>query len=200
MHNQFNDCMSMSRKISIRIVYTLGIVLVWLGFVLEGSHALFSDAASLTGNALATGNAALEVSNSQNGSSTLFAEVRPGFSYTLSPGQHEDKYFILRNNSGSEVPLDISVSPAIQAPTASDLLPAFHLEFTPVDSSGALIGSSVDGNLSTMSIQPMSLGVVIPKGETQRFRLRAALLSTYAQQDQSLAYDLVFTGNQHLNP
>lgn len=186
----------MFRKFPKRIFYSLAIVLAWLAFAVEGSHALFVDSVALTGNTITSGSADLLISNSQNGSSTTYSVDRPGFSFLLSPGQSEEQYFLLKNASISDVPFDIQFR-AVSQVSNSDLKPAIKLEFTPVDSTGIATGSSFGGTLDEILTQEKASGVTIPAGSAQRFKMVVTLLPIYSKQNQTITYDLFFTGLQH---
>jgi len=190
----------MPRSLPRRVVYALLLALLWLGFVVEGSHALFASAATLGGSTITTGTTSLLISNSQNGTSTTFSDTRPGFSVSLAPGQHDDHYLILKNASSAAVDFDAAVMATVTAPGPGTLAGATTLQFTPVDSSGATTGAMVQSALDTLNGQTLQLGVTIPQGTTQRFLVRTVLDSSYADQGQSLTYDLRFSGTQHYVP
>lgn len=185
----------MNRRLPKRLFYSLLIVLLWLGFVTEGSHALFADSAVLAGNTITTGTVDLLVSNTQNGSSSTYADSRPGFPVALAPGQTDEHFFILKNASASSVPLSISMI-ATQAQGDHALPNYIQLEFTPVDSSGAVSGAPVSVLLSTALVQYTNLGVVIEQGKTQRFRVHTLLDTVFGGQGVNVGYDLMFTGTQ----
>lgn len=182
-----------------RLFYGLLLVLLWLGYVVEGSHALFASAAGLTGTTLTTGTTSLLISNSQNGTSSLFSQSRPGFALSLSPGQHDDHYIILKNASPSNVDLDISAATALSNPIDNGLAALTTISFTPVDSSGTPTGAAQMGALDQFT-QNLSLNTTIPQGASQRFLMRTALDSSYSQQGQTISYDLNFSGVQHYVP
>jgi hypothetical protein len=188
----------MRTKIPKRLFYSLLIVLLWLGFVVDGSHALFSDAATLAGNTITTGTADLLVSNSQNASSTVFEESRPGFAFTLSPGESGEKYFLLKNASGGNVDFDLSLSATVPNGN-SPLATALNLAIQEIDETGTPTGTVFSVPLSSLLSEPTPLGLTIGKSTTKRFKLRTSLSSAYGTQADSISYDLVFTGNQHLN-
>lgn len=187
----------MANKIPKRLLYSLCLALIWLSFVAEGSHALFSDKSSLTGSIITTGTVDLLVSNSQNGSSTTYADTRPGFSYNLVPGQSDERYILLKNASASDVPMDIDIDTVIKLPI-TDLAASVNLEFTPVDADGNPTGSPVSGQMNTLVTTRLSSKISIASGATQRFRLKTTLANGYTGQNSSLTYDLFFTGTQHL--
>lgn len=173
------------------------LAVAWFGMVTQSGHALFSDTATLTDNMVTTGSVDLQVSNSQSGSSTLFADARMGFEYTLNPGESAEKYFLLKNISTSSLSLDIAVSVAQYSGDAS-FSPMLQLEFTPVDSTGVETGPAKVTTLAAMVSAPVSLGVKVEGGKTQRFKLKTILAAEYASPQQSVTYQLVFTGTQHL--
>lgn len=180
-----------------RFVMSILLVLAWLGFVVQGTHALFSDQVSLTGNIITTGGTDLQISNSQNGSSTLFADSRSGFSFDLSPGEWEDKYFFLKNVGSSDIALDIDVN-CNSTGDSDAMLGSLSVEFTPVDSEGNPQGSKIATTLREMLSRHINLGVSVAEGKSQRFLLRVGLSANYFRQNDSAAYDLYFTGTQHL--
>ena len=189
----------MPRNLYKRLVYSLAIILVWLGFVVEGSHALLSATATLKGSTINTGTADLLINNSQDPTPSSFSASQPGFAYNLIPGQSQDYYFYLKNSSASDLPFDINVVPSVQN-QASDLFAATNIEFTPVDSSGTPSGIPVAGTLASMTNQISPLGTTISQNGVQRYRLRVNLSSSYVNQNQTLSFDLAFTGVQHYAP
>jgi hypothetical protein len=180
-----------------RLLYGLGLVLVWLGFVTEGSYSLFSDTATLASNTLTTGSIDLQVSNSQAGSSTTYSDSRPGFTHPVGPGQESVHYFLLKNQSPSDIPLDLLVMTSLYGESQM-VADSVELSFTPVNADGDSIGSEVRTKLGDIVRVPESLGVTVAKGVAQRFRFAVVLSPGYTQQNQSVNYDLVFIGNQHL--
>jgi hypothetical protein len=180
-----------------RIIYSLLVVLLWLGFVVDGAHAFFIDSATLTGNTISTGTADLLISNSQNPSSTTYDDSRPGFILSLTPGETQEKYFLLKNASSAAIPFDVSVM-ATSITGNEAMLHAVSVEIIQVDETGLPVGevmrAGLDGLLSTQSSK---IGT-IAKGATQRYKLRLTLDSAYKDQSQSMGYDLVFKGVQSL--
>lgn len=182
-----------------RLVYSLAIVLAWLGFVIEGSFALFSDGAVLAGNTLTTGTSDLMISNSQNSTSTIYDESRPGFSYRLNPGESAEKFFILKNVTESGPALDIGVFAQVPS-VVPELMNATRFEFVPVDGEGVATGTAVNASLTQLTSGSLNLGASVLAGSTQRFKMKTLLDSGYSQQNVSLSYDLYFTGLQHYEP
>ncbi len=179
-----------------RVLYSVLIVLAWLGFVVEGSHALFSDFASLSNNSITTGTVDLQISNSQNGTSTVYADVRPGFAMIINPGESDDHYLILKNASQADTPFDIDVTASPQG-TNPELFNALTVDFTPVDTQGTAVGAPVSVPMLTLVNSRLPLGITINKGSTQRILVHTKLAATYASQNQSITYDLTFNGTQH---
>lgn len=188
----------MGRTVPRKLLYSLLIVLAWLSLVAEGSHSLFVDTATLTGSTVTTGTAGLLISNSQNASSTIFAESRPGFSFSLVPGQSDDKFFLLKNSSASPLALDIIASASLPE-GAPDLSKSILIELTPVTDDGIQAGSPVKMVLNDLTTNPIALNASISQGDTQRFRIRAFLMPAYAGQGDNLSFDMVFTGTQHVS-
>jgi len=179
-----------------KFLYSLLIVLAWLGFVVEGSHALLVSATSLTGSTITTSTTSLLVSNSQSGSSTLFSDVRPGFAFTITPGDKDEKYFLLKNASTSKSGLDIDVIAAVPD-TTSDLYKAVTIQITPVDATGTPTGTMSQMALASLTQLHLNMLSTINQGETQRYKVATYLEPTYSGQGQSTAFDLIFTGTQH---
>lgn len=186
----------MPKKIPKRLFYSLVIVLAWLGFLTEGSHALFADTAVLTGNSVTTGTADLLISNSQSGSSTVYAPERIGFTFNLVPGQQEDKYFLLKNASAEGVPFDIYLT-AIVGDASQGMKEAVKLELQPVDADGLAVGEKFSETLATLAGQQKAIGLIIPEGRAQRIKISTSLASSFYQQASTIPYDLTFTGIQH---
>jgi len=187
----------MIRGLAKKLFYSTLILLLWLGFVVEGSHALLSDSAALAGNSITTGSADLVVSNSQSPTSTTYADSRPGFPLTLVPGQADEHFFLLKNMSSSNVPLAIDASAVVQDGD-STFPPNISLEFTPVDGSGTPTGAPVTSTLKDLEGQNLNLGTTLAPGQFQRYRLHTTLEIHFAQQGINQTYDLVFTGTENL--
>jgi hypothetical protein len=186
-------------KISLRkLSLSLMLVIVWLGFIVGGSHALFGDAASLSGNVITTGTANLLISNSQGSTYTQFDDSRPGFDYNLIPGQEESRYFVLKNGSASNVTFDISVS-VIGQNTTPEVLSFVTLKFVPVDDAGNETGPVVSFGMTTYGSTVVPLGVQIPAGGVQRMKAITGLSSASTAQGKTIMYDLVFTGVQKIS-
>jgi hypothetical protein len=183
-----------------RLLYSLLIVLAWLGFLVEGSHALFTASATLTGNTINTGTVELQISNAQSNAGTAaFAASQPGFAYNLNPGSSDTRYFYLKNNSQSDVPMDITSIANAQV-NNQEFFNAMTMEFAPVDEASTPTGTPVVVTMSSLTGGQAPLGVTIPKGATQRVRLKTSLSSSYSRQNQSFSYDLTFYGAQHYAP
>jgi hypothetical protein len=187
---------SMKRK----LLYSLLIVLAWLGFLVEGSHALFSASTTLTGNTINTGTVELQISNAQTGGSTAaFAASAQGFAYNLNPGSNDMRFMYLKNTSQINAAMDITVLANTNV-VNNEFFNAVTMEFAPVDESGASTGTPVSVTLNSLANAQIPLGVSIPQGASQRIRVKTALSSGYARQSQSIAYDLTFNGSQHYVP
>ena len=183
-------------KISKRLLYSLILLLVWLSFVVEGSHALFTSTAQLTGNAITTGTSLLQVSNSQDPNPTNFAVAQPGFQYNLVPGQTADNFFTLKNNSDSPVDMDIQVLARFAARPAGQS--GVTISFTPVDATGAATGAKVTNTLEDLVGSPSAIGSTLVKGQAQRYKVSVTLSSSFDGQNISTNYDLSFIGTQHI--
>jgi predicted ribosomally synthesized peptide with SipW-like signal peptide len=182
-----------------RLACGLAVVLVWLGFVVGGSHALFSDAVTLSSNSITTGTVDLLISNSQAASSTTFADSRPGFADMLSPGMSADHYLILKNSSAAGVTMEIDMS-VPSGGLDADLSSALTLQFLPVDSTGVANGTPVQATLSQLASTPLHLqGITLPSGASQRVKVNTLLSYGYSHQNSSQNYDLVFTGTQRIS-
>ncbi|HSI20830.1 MAG TPA: hypothetical protein VLA04_04000 [Verrucomicrobiae bacterium] len=186
------------KRITYRVFLALLAAALWLGFLVEGSHALYTDQVQLTGNSVVSGTANLLISNSQNPSSSLFEKSRAGFTSDLSPGESFEKFFFLKNASDGNVDFKIYITTAIPG-GSTPLTSAIFLSFVEVDSEGNPIGQEFRTSVSAGQSMVQDSGFVVPKGSTHRYRLATSLDSTYAQQGQAGQYDIIFTGNQVLN-
>lgn len=179
------------------VIAAIAVVLLWLSFVVTGSHALLTDTATLSGNTLTVGSVGLLISNSQNPSSTIYEESREGFSFEVTPGQAVDRFFLLKNNSTSESTFDIDFMPVIthQGP---DLMGQVTLSVVPVDGEGVQLSDAtvVGGTLGALAQRHSVVHGTIARGQVQRYRLRTQLAPGYGQSQQSVSYDIVFTGTQ----
>jgi hypothetical protein len=187
----------MPRGNSKKLFYSLLILMLWLGFVVDGSHALLADSVTLTGNTIITGSADLQISNSQSSSSTTYADSRPGFPMILVPGQGDDHYIFLKNVTGTAVPLSIDVATILQDGDAT-LPQAVDITFIPVDGTGTPNGKPAVSNLSLLSTQHLGLGLSIDPGQIQRIKVHTVLNPEYTISGKNSSYDLVFTGTQNL--
>lgn len=178
-----------------RIFYSLLILLLWLGFVVDGTHALFSSSAVLAGNTINSGTASLLVSNSQNGSSTLFDAERPGFDFTLVPGETDQRYFFLKNVSTGIVDFDLGVS--AQVSSGVNFANRVDIGFYPVDDNGTATMAGYSATLAEISANTAT-GLVLPSDSTQRYILRVTLHREVTDQGAELSFGLTFTGTQHL--
>lgn len=189
----------MPQRVPRKVFYSLLIVLLWLGFLTEGSHALLADSATLAANSLTTGSAGLMVSTSQDLASPLFAQSRPGFSFSAVPGKVESRFVSLKNSSPAQVPLDIDMLSNIQS-GANNIYTATVLGFTTVDATGTPTGQPSSVTLAASSATHTRLNVTIPPDSVQRFRMDTTVDQGYALAGQNATYDLIFTGTQHYAP
>lgn len=179
-------------------VFVIGAALIaWTSLVSIGSYALYSDTVTLTDNTITTGTASLLISNSQNQSSTIYEEMRQGFLAELIPGKGTTKYFLVKNASDADVPFELYVSTLTNSGSTT-IKDAVNLEIVPVDANGDdLVGyASVVGTLTSLSAANVSLGVVLPRGTVQRFRLSTVLNSNFQAQSESASYNLIINGVQ----
>jgi len=181
-------------------IAALLIVLVWLGFVISGSHALLNASASLTGNTLTTGSAGLLISNAQDPNPSLFDASVNGFSLSENPGDIQDHYFTLKNASSAGIALNIDMTVA----TSEQQLPLaamVTLDVVPVDDSGDPLpnATAAGGTLNALGIgSHVKLSGFIPENSTQRYRLRTMVAQEDTQPNESITYDLIFTGTQRI--
>jgi len=184
-----------------RIFFSVIIVLLWFGFVVDGAHALFTDSAILTDTTINTGSAHLLISNSQNPSSTLFDTSRPGFAINnLVPGESVDHYFFLKNTSDPDIDFDIAVQAIVARDTAqnSRIQNGITVSIYPVDDTGTVAQQGFTRPLAGMS-NTLPTGFLVPQGETQRFILRVTLDPSFSEQNVGTTFDLIFTGTQHIS-
>ena len=181
-------------------VLLAALLVLWLSYTVQGSRALLSASASLTSNTISTGSANLLVSNSQNSSSTIYDTERPGFSFQINPGESVDKFFLLKNASVADVPLEVAVS-VPPAMLGSGMFPdSLSIEIVPVDADGQPIQDAVTArsSLADLMLKPQILDGEIAHSATKRYRLRTILSQNYDTPNSSVSYDLVLTGTQKL--
>ena len=178
------------------VLMALCVLLTWLSFVVDGAHALFVDSTALTGNVITTGSVNILVSNSQNPSSTVYDETRPGFSWSLIPGVFVDKYFLIKNTSPSNIEMDIDAFIV-----TSDIDPALNnlvdISIVQVDATGVETGEAMESTLGELRDHHSVIFGSIPQGEYRRFKMSVRLNSSYTGQGDSATYDLILTGTQH---
>jgi predicted ribosomally synthesized peptide with SipW-like signal peptide len=189
----------MRRRFSRPVVFALLATMLWLGFVVDGTHALFSDQVQLTGNTISSGTADLLISNSQNSSSTIFEDTRPGFALDLSPGGSQEKYFLLKNSNESSVDLRISLDADLIGNDPTGMVGYISFAFIEVDGSGTPIGQGVTTTLpALLQSGQVSSDFVVPQGQTRRFRMTTTMDAAYTEQSAGISYDLRFIGTQLL--
>lgn len=185
-----------TRRFSRRIFFAVLAVLLWLGFVVDGSHALFLDQVNLSGNSITSGTADLLISNSQNPSSTVFDKSRAGFAFNLSPGESAQKYFLLKNSSDGDIDFRLSLNAAVSGDDTNFFSSQIGLLFEEVDSDGNPTGLQETTTLSDLRTGGVQTPFIIPKGVTRRYRLTTTLNSSFNTQGITENYDLIFTGTQ----
>ncbi len=184
------------RRLSRRVFFALLAAVLWLGFLVDGSHALFADQVSLTGNSITSGTTNLLISNSQNASSTVYDKSRVGFSANLNPGDHFDKFFLLKNSSSGNLDFSINVSALINSDDGSGILSNTVLSFSEVDSDGNLVGIPYSASLLMMHNGVLQTGFIIPSASVRRFKVTTSLAQSQTTQGSATNYDLIFTGTQ----
>lgn len=180
------------------VLMALCVLLSWLSFVVDGAHALLIDTTSLTGNAITTGTTDLLISNSQNPSSTVYEETRPGFTLSLTPGVPVEKYFLIKNSSPSEVDMDIDAYVVTPIPPPGSLADSVNIKLEPVDSTGTAIGPVISTSLASLRASHSAVFGQVPRNTFTRFKITTTLSNGYSLQNQEMTYDLIFTGTQHL--
>lgn len=188
----------MQRKPLRKLVLALLAVLLWLGFLVDGSYALFSDQVSLTGNSVVSGTTNLLISNSQNPTSTIFEKTREGFDLDLSPGESADRYFLLKNTGSANVTFKLSFGTSVPTGGPNTISAATDLRIVEVDSEGVPVGSDVAFNVWAYNNSFMETQMLVPKGVAKRYRLTTSLSSSFNQQGEALNYDLIVKGLQVL--
>ncbi len=182
-------------RIPKRFFFSLLIVLLWLGFVVDGTHALFSASATLAGSTINSGSANLLVSNSQNGSSSLFETTRPGFSFTLVPGETDQRYIFLKNVATGVVDFDLSLTASVKDGT--NIGDKVTIGIFPVDDTGLATQAGYTGTIADLQAA-RGTGLILPSDSTQRYVLKVTLSPSVTEQNQSMVFDLTFTGTQHI--
>ncbi len=182
-----------------RVVIAGLALLAWTSLVATGSYSLFKDQVTLTDNVITTGTSDLRISNSQNPNSTIFEESRPGFSAELVPGQSVSKFFLVKNASDAAVSFDLSATVTVISGSMA-MLPTIQIEIMPVDELGNdLVGHQpLYGSLTSLSNGEIPMGVVLPRGETQRFRLSTSMSTSVESQTDTISYHLMINGTQSI--
>lgn len=185
-----------TRRIPRRLFWALLAVILWMGFLVDGSHALYADQVTLTGNSITSGTTDLLISNSQNASSTVFDKSRTGFAFNLSPGEQADRYFLVKNASDGDVDFRLSVAAAVSGTDYMSLIEHTQLVFKEIAPDGSETGNSTQVTLTALRNGPVETPFVITKGSTQRYKMSTSLTPDYGTQGQAATYDLIFIGNQ----
>jgi hypothetical protein len=159
---------------------------------------VLSDSVTLTGISISTGTVNLEISNSQNSSSTLYADTRPGYSVSLSPDSISENYFFLRNSSSSAITFDIYAKAINLTGDVTTMENSLQLVFLPVDGSGNATGAGVTTSLAALRTQAVPLNVGVVSGTTQRFKMTLSANAGFSQVIKTVGYDLELTGVQHV--
>jgi hypothetical protein len=185
-------------RFSRRVFFALLAAILWAGFVVDGSHALFADQVTLTGNSIVSGTANLLLSNSQNPSSTVFDKSRAGFALNLSPGQDGEKYFLLKNSSDGDIDFKVSLSAVLTEDPSHDLSMHTRLVFNEIGADGLPTEVATTATLYSLSTSAQETPFIVPKGTTKRYLVTTHLDEAYQTQGQSLTYDLILIGTQYL--
>ena len=189
----------MTQRVPRKVFFSLLLVLVWLGFITEGSHALLSSSATLAGNTLTTGSTNLLISSAQDPANDLFALSRPGFVLTGVPGISDTHYLTLKNNSPSKSALDIDLM-ATPQDLPQDLMIDTSFTFTTVSPDGVPIGTPVVTSMISIMNQHGSLKLTIPADAQQRIKMETAVSPQHSKAGEIGSFDLAFTGVQHYAP
>jgi hypothetical protein len=180
-----------------RLFFALLAVMLWLGFVVDGSHALFSDSVRLVGNTLTTGTTNLLISNSQNPTSTVFDKERAGFAMALNPGESVGKFFLIKNANDGGVNFQLFLNSALASGDTS--MPLYvTVTLQEVDHDGVGVGPTAQFNLENLMHNYLELPFVVQTGEVKRFQIITKLEGAYSTQNTSIAYALNFSGTQKL--
>jgi hypothetical protein len=182
-----------------RLLMGLLVALLWLGFIVDGSQALYSKQIRLNGNTVTTGTSDLLISNSQNASSTIYEQTRPGFALSLVPGQSADRFFLVKNASQGLVDFRLYSSAVIHSDSTGNLTQNVALTFTEVDSDGVAIGQPFTVSMTELANNIRITPFTVVKGEVKRFRLTTHLSPGVTTENAVLNYDLVIEGSQVFN-
>lgn len=189
----------MTHKVPRKVFYSLLLVLVWLGFLTEGSHALLNSSAALAGNTLTTGSTGLLLSTAQDPANDLFSTSRPGFLLTGIPGIGDTHYLTLKNTSPSRTALDISVMATAQD-LPQDMMLDTGFTFTTVNADGSTVGTPVVLTMTSIMNQNGNLKLAMPADAQQRIKMETMVSPQHSKSGETGTFDLTFTGIQHYAP
>ena len=189
----------MTQRVPRKVFFSMLLVLVWLGFLTEGSHALLSSSASLPGNTLTTGTTGLLISSAQDPANDLFATSRPGFVLSGIPGISDTHFLTLRNDSPSKTSLDIDVIASPQD-LPQDLMLNTSFTFTTIKADGTPVGTPIVTNMASIMNQHSSLKLTIPADSQQRIKMDTMVSPQHNKSGETGTFDLSFNGVQHYAP
>ena len=183
-----------------RLLLGLVMAVIWLGIVVGGSNALLNDSTYLTNNSLVTGSVGMSISSSQEFEPALssFNKTQAGFFLGLiSPGEYIDRYFTLYNTSPGNFILTVDMRSNVTAGNPA-MAQAVSVEVNEVDGmSNLILGKRATSSLFDMADSPVPItDVEIPSRTMKHFRMRVKVAASHTKSDDTIAFDMVFTGTQ----
>ena len=98
--------MTINKRVAISFLTIVGV----MSLVVALTVAVFSGNATLSNNSLDTGSADLQIAEVTTSCGTFSGSITPGIqAINLAPGQSDTKDFCLKNNSDSNISLDVTV-------------------------------------------------------------------------------------------
>lgn len=186
------------RRKSRRLVISLAIVLAWLGFVVQGARALLNDSSMITENTITSGSVDMKVGLGNDLNFAVFENNQVGRTHDLLPGHEDTDYIYVKNDSVSNVALDLSMSCIGHEGNDASVYDGFQIQVVRVNEDGVEISNPVFMSLADLIGGNNSLGIQVLQGEAAKLRIRTMMLESSTSQNVNINYDVVIAGTQVL--
>ena len=176
-----------TKRIAISFLTVVGV----LGLVAALAVASFSGNATLANNSLETGSADLQIAQTDDPCGAFSGSINPGIqAIDLAPGQSDSTDFCLKNNSESDISLEVTVASVIK--NSGDLDESLVNLSVKCETEGSVdVGTAAAPNTSAVIT---TLTHLQEKVCTITAELDSS--ATNADASKTLNFDVVFTGTQ----
>lgn len=184
------------RRGSRKIIISLAVILAWLGFVVEGTKALLTDTATVLENNITSGSVDLKISSSDSLADAQFTQDVVGLAHGLLPGQTDTQTVYIKNDSDSNVPLEISAACLGAPDNPVSNYEDYQIVVTKVDEAGVAISDPTVLTIENITSGGSAVGPNLAQGESGRYRIDTRLLESSTVHNIAVRYNVVFTGTQ----